>query len=155
MFPGGEVDLLRRAVGLSSRSAVAWKAAYMTTLEQGMEDELRRRCTARYSLLERLIGLLVERSLTAGELRTLLDRVDPDPARYRRFGAALADARAADAALAELVADALGETALSPELEECLETTLAALGQEQASPPATHLVPPELVPLGSAAEPGS
>ena len=112
----GETEPLRRAIGLCARSAVAWKAAYMLALEPDAERRFIDRCTARYALLERLLGLLVERSTSALHVRDLLDGIDMDPARYQgRFSEALADARHGDAGLAALAA-----TALLPPLDECL-----------------------------------
>ena len=162
MSHGGEVELLRRAIGLASRSAVAWKAAYMRALEQGTVDVLRRRCTDRYALLERLIGLLVERSLNAGEVRTLLDGLDSDPDQHDRLELALTAARTADSALADLLVDALEEAALPPELEGCLEATLTALHPgERTRPKAAAATAARVacrggarILLGPAAEPG-
>lgn len=117
---GGEVELLRRAVELCSRSAVAFKAAYMLALDEGLEQALMRRCTARYALLERLIGLLMERSTAPEAVRELLDGIDMDPARYDgRLDAALAEGRASDLGLARLMVAALEEAGLSSAAEAC------------------------------------
>ncbi len=117
----GDVGLLRRAIGLCARSAVAYKAAYMLTLEQGAEKALLERCTARYALLERLLGLLVERSTPPSQVRDLLDGIDMDPARYQgRLDQALADARHGDEGLIALVAAALDDGGLPAALEDCL-----------------------------------
>ncbi len=133
----GEVGLLRRAVGLCSRSAVAYKAAYMLTLEQGAEKALLERCTARYALLERLLGLLAERSTPPDQVRDLLDGIDMDPARYQgRLDRALADACHGDEGLAALIAVALDEGELSAAVEACLRDQDLPVGK----PPAGKVV---------------
>jgi hypothetical protein len=133
----GEVGLLRRAIGLCSRSAVAYKAAYMLTLEQGAEKALLERCTARYALLERLLGLLVERSTPPSQVRDLLDGIDMDPARYQgRLDRALADACHGDDGLAALIAAALDEGELSAAVEVCLRDQALPIDALAAAPPA-------------------
>lgn len=122
----GEVGLLRRAVGLCSRSAVAYKAAYMLTPEDGSERVLFERCTARYALLERLLGLLVEHSTPMGQVRDLLDGIDMDPARYQgRLEQALADASCSDEGLGRLAEIALAEDDLPAAIEACLQDQAA------------------------------
>lgn len=155
MSAGGEVGRLRRAVGLCSRGAVAWKAAYMQTLEQGTEQRLLARCADRYALLERLIGLLVERGVGPEEVRGLLDDVDPDPGRYARLEAALADARLADARLASLIEDSLTGAALPAAVEACFEDALTGLAgpAPERAPPALAASGAVLAPRGGAAGP--
>lgn len=118
----GDVGLLRRAIGLCARAAVAYKAAYMLTLDDNRaERSLLERCTARYALLERLLTLLVERSTPPQQVRDLLDGIDMDPDRYQgRLEQALADGELADEGLGTLVAAALDEGGLSAALESCL-----------------------------------
>lgn len=135
----GEVGLLRRAVGLCSRSAVAYKAAYMLSPEDGSERALLKRCTARYALLERLLGLLAEHSTPTGQVRDLLDGIDMDPARYQGdLAQALADASCSDEGLGRLASVALAEDDLPAAIEACLQDQAAQVdtGPEMAAPPA-------------------
>lgn len=127
-------DRLRRTAAACARGAVASKAAYMQALEQGTEQALLARCTDRYALLERLIGLLVESSMTPEQVRELLDGIESDPSRYGSFKLALAEARAAEAELASELAEALEEGGLTFAVESCFEAALASL---QTGPPTT------------------
>jgi hypothetical protein len=131
-------DRLRRAVAACARSAVASKAAYMQALEQGTERALLARCTDRYALLERLIGLLVEGSMAPEQVRGLLDGIESDPSRYGSFERALAEARAAEAELASELANAVEEGGLTSMVESCFEAALASL---DADPTPTAAAP--------------
>jgi hypothetical protein len=138
-----EGDRLRRAVASCARSAVASKAAYMQALEQGTEQALLLRCTNRYALLERLIGLLVEASMGPERVRLLLDGIESDPGRYGSLELALAEAAGADAELVLNLTQALEEGGLEPLVESCFEAALTALDVEEAgspSPASTALV---------------
>lgn len=116
-----EVELLRRAITLCSRGAAAYKAAYMLALDQGMERALLNRCTMRYALLERLLGLAVECGLSPEEARGLLedDGQDAD-ALNLRLDAALTQARWSDRGLTRLISSSLEEGTLSPAVAACL-----------------------------------
>ena len=137
----GDVGLLRRAIGLCARAAVAYKAAYMLTLDDNRaERSLLERCTARYALLERLLTLLVECSTPPQQVRDLLDGIDMDPDRYQgRLEQALADGKLADGGLGTLVAAALDEGELSVALENCLSDHL---GKSVDAAPKTVVVAP-------------
>lgn len=146
-----EVGLLRRAVGLASRSAVAYKTAYMLTGEDGAEAALLECCAARYALLERLLGLLAERSVSIGQVRDLLDGIDMDPARYGgEIDAAMADARRSDAVLEDLAAAGLAEVGITAATGACLRELAAEIGAGSARPtPAVAGLPGAVVAGGS------
>lgn len=153
MSATGEADLLRRAVASCARGAVACKAAYMQTLEQGTEQALLQRCTDRYALLERLIGLLAERCGAAGQVQGVLDGIESDPAAYGGFERALAEAEAAEAALAELLAEALDEGGLPAPVEACFEAALAGLGPSPVAPARARALVPTATGAAAAVRP--
>ncbi|MFO1071274.1 MAG: hypothetical protein U1E17_00865 [Geminicoccaceae bacterium] len=128
MLAVGEDDLLRQAIGLCSRSAVASKAAFMLTLDRADERALLERCTDRYTLLECLLGLLSEGDLRPEEVRRLLATINLDLSSYTHAKSALAVLRLADDRLASLLAGALTDQALSPHVEACFESALTRLG---------------------------
>lgn len=132
MLAVGEDHLLRLAIGLCSRSAVASKAAYMLTLDQAAEQVLLKRCTDRYALLECLLGLLVERDTGAVQARSLLETLNLDPTCHPHAEAALAALEQADGRLSVMLSDALAERALPPRMEACFEDALAKLGPAAA-----------------------
>lgn len=151
MNPGGEDNLLRQAIALCARGALASKAAYMQTLEQGTEQAFLRRCTSRYALLERLLGLLVER-FPAQEIRELMESIDTDPGRYAHLEAALADLRRADATLIGLLTDALADRRLPASIASCFEDVVAVL-QEGAWHSRIALAPAAMLRSRTAAKP--
>jgi hypothetical protein len=127
MRGGSDVDWLLSAIGFCSRGAVAYKAAYMLALLPKLERILLDRCTERYALLERLLGVLLERGTTPEQLRDMLDHVHTDPARYSGFSAALAQAMACDRDLRLIIERALDDMLPLP---AAFEAYLAAKRQE-------------------------
>lgn len=151
MSSSGEDNLLRQAVALCARGALASKAAYMQTLEQGDERTLLKRCTDRYALLERLLGLLVERTAPQ-EIRELMDGMDADPDRYAHLEAALADLQRADASLVRLLMDALAERRLPTAIVSCFEDALATL-RGSTRQPTIAIAPAAMLRSRTAAKP--
>jgi hypothetical protein len=96
MLADGKIYWLRQAIGFCSKSAVAYKAAYMLARGPQGEQPLLDRCTRRYALLEELLGALAEDGVDPKAMREALEQVDADPSRYRRLETALADALASD-----------------------------------------------------------
>jgi len=96
MLADGEIYWLRQAIGFCSKSAVAYKAAYMLARGPQGEQPLLYRCTRRYALLEELLGTLAEDGVDPRAMREALEQVDADPSRYRWLEIALADALASD-----------------------------------------------------------
>lgn len=142
-----EVEWLRQAIELCSRSAVAYKAAFMLDPAPRLERRLLDRCTDRYALLERLLGFLLDQGMAAERMRAMLERLDTDPARYGRLESALDEARACDRELARMTDRALaGDLRLPKALEIYLAGKRADL---EALEPAGG----QPVPMGKASEP--
>jgi hypothetical protein len=121
MRPGVELEWLHRAVELSSRSAVAYKAAFMLTPIPRLERHLLDRCTECYVLLERLLGVLLDQGMATEGMRAMLERLDMDPARHERLESALAEARSCDRELGRMMDKVLsGELRLPAGLEAYL-----------------------------------
>ncbi|MEK0082269.1 hypothetical protein [Benzoatithermus flavus] len=159
MSSGGEVDWLRRAVELCSRSAAAYKAAFMLTPISRLERHLLDRCTERYALLEHLLGFLLEHGMAAEGMRAMLERLDTDPARHARFENALAEACSYDRELVRLIDRALsGGLRLPAALGECLAAKrrdLEAHGQGhggamRVEETVEHPLPLTALPVGAA-----
>lgn len=140
-----EVELLRRAITLCSRGAAAYKTAYMLALDQGMERALLDRCTMRYALLERLLGLGVERGLSPEEARDLLeDDSQGSDALNLHLDAALTQARWSDRGLARLISSSLEEGTLSPAVAACLVDQRRALEETWPIAREKHEIRPAL-----------
>jgi hypothetical protein len=96
MRAGGELDWLQESIECCSKSAVAYKAAFMLARDPCLEKRLLARCADRYALLERLLNLLGEQGAAPERMRAMLDGIDSDPARHGRLKTALEEAVACD-----------------------------------------------------------
>jgi hypothetical protein len=106
MRAGGELDWLQESIECCSKSAVAYKAAFMLARDPCLEKRLLARCADRYALLERLLNLLGEQGMAPERMRAMLHGVDGDPARHGRLKTALEEAVACDRRLRELIGQA-------------------------------------------------
>jgi hypothetical protein len=127
MRAGGEVYWLQQAVEACSKSAVAYKAAFMLATDPEREQPLLDRCTERYALLEELLGVLGAHDVDPQRLREALEQAGADPSHYESLDAALADAHAGDLAVSGALEPLLGAGRLP-----------AALKSFVASGPAEH-----------------
>jgi hypothetical protein len=127
MLADGEVYWLRQAIGFCSKSAVAYKAAYLLAHEPQREQPLLDRCTRRYALLEELLGKLAEHGLDPKAMREALEQVDGDPSRYRWLEAALADALASDQSILRALDLVLARDSLPATLRAFLTSRHAEL----------------------------
>jgi hypothetical protein len=103
MRASGELEWLQESIECCSRSAVAYKAAFMLARDPGLDRRLLARCADRYALLERLLNLLGEQGIAPERMRAMLDGVDGDPARHGRLKDALEEAVAGDRRLRALL----------------------------------------------------
>jgi hypothetical protein len=127
MLGDGGTYWLRQAISFCSKSAVAYKAAYMLARDPQGEQPLLDRCTRQYALLEELLGALAEDGGDAKTMREALDRVDADPSRYRRLEGALADALASDRSVLRALDLVLAHTSLPATLRAFLARRHAEL----------------------------
>lgn len=89
---------LPKAVDLCMNSAAAYKAAFMLADNAAEERRLLDLCTARYALLECLLGQLGGK-MGAAEMRDVLDRASIGPFHHQTIDAALAAAMICDRGL--------------------------------------------------------
>ena len=127
MLADGEIYWLRQAIGSCSKSAVAYKAAYMLAREPQGEQPLLDRCTQRYALLEELLRALAGHGVDPKAMRAVLEQVDVDPSRYRRLETALADALASDRAILRALDLVLARSSLPATLRAFLASRHAEL----------------------------
>lgn len=102
----GDGGWLGQAVRFCSRSAAAYKAAFMLVGEAEVEQELLCRCRERYDLLERLLCRLGEAGVAPQRMRAVLGRVDGTGTIYEAAEDALDQAGGADRLLAAVLARA-------------------------------------------------
>jgi hypothetical protein len=93
---------LPKAVDLCMNSAAAYKAAFMLADNAWDERRLLDLCTARYALLECLLGQLGGK-MGAAEMRDVLDRASAGPFHHQTIDAALAAALICDRGLSLMI----------------------------------------------------
>src|SRR5512132_1259779 len=103
MRAGGELGWLQESIECCSKSAVAYKAAFMLARDPCLDKRLLARCADRYALLERLLNLLGEQGTAPERMRAMLHGVDGDPGRHGQLKTALEEAVACDRRLRALI----------------------------------------------------